>query len=143
MNMSEQNLNDEAKALLTQQHQATKAEQRLGDVQTHLSQLEEAQDAQSEVLDQLFEDMMRLMSGQASQAGATQLTPLAVPTFENLEPIQVSDVSWDIYLDNLDTYATRHDVTGLDDPFTHLLTARQRHDLATTFKEDFLLEGET
>jgi len=140
MNMSEQNLTDEAKALLTQQHQATKAEQRLGDVQTHLSQLEEAQDAQSEVLDQLFEDMMRLMSGQASQAGATQLTPLAVPTFENLEPIQVSDVSWDIYLDNLDTYATRHDVTGLDDPFTHLLTARQRHDLATTFKEDFLLK---
>ena len=54
MNMSEQNLTDEAKALLTQQHQATKAEQRLGDVQTHLSKLEEAKDAQSEVLDQLF-----------------------------------------------------------------------------------------
>ncbi|MCT4796354.1 hypothetical protein [Exiguobacterium alkaliphilum] len=140
MKRTEQQLTDKAKALLTQQHQATKAEQRLGDVQTHLSQLEEAQDAQSEVLDQLFEDMMRLMDGQATQTVVTPLAPLAVPTFEEIQPIQVADVSWESYLDNLDTYAARHDVTGRDDPFAHLLTARQRHDLATAFKADFLLK---
>ncbi|WP_445005722.1 hypothetical protein [Exiguobacterium alkaliphilum] len=140
MNRSDQDMIDQAKALLVQQHQAAKAEQRLGDIHSHLNQLENTQDSQSATLDQLFEDMMQLMNGQVPQTAAPQLAPLAVPTFEDLEPIQVSDVSWDLYLDNLDTYATRHDVIGLDDPFAHLLTAKQRHDLATTFKEEFLLK---
>ncbi|TCI39058.1 MULTISPECIES: hypothetical protein [unclassified Exiguobacterium] len=140
MNRSEQDMVDKAKALLVQQHQAAQAEQRLGEVNKHLSQLENTQDAQAAVLDDLFEDMMRLMNGQSLSAEATTLAPLAVPMFDELEPIQVSGVSWDIYLNELDSYAARHDVTGLDDPFVHLLTTRQRHDLAMSFKEEFMLK---
>lgn len=129
-----------AKALLAQQHQSKQAEKRLGELDTHLTQLESTQSDQSDALDDLFLQMERLLNHEPVHVQSTSLEELTVPDFEDLEPIHVSKTSWETYTSTLDAYLAHQNVSGQEDPFAHLLTARQRHDLAISFKDNFMLK---
>ena len=156
--MTEKNkLDDQAHALIVQKHQLDGAQAQLGCLDATLDSMLAEQASNQEILD-------RLLSQAQSSIAESNITfemddeesfliesNLYVETSEItfphreiqiLDRIEVTDsTDWSQYLDQVETYAARHNITLGKDPFQNLMSPSQRIALEKRIKEEFALKG--
>lgn len=142
MKESNENWEQVGKSLLAQQHQAMSAEQRVGDMNKHVQKLDTLQDNQNEALDQLLAQAKLLMNGQQIQVQQHSFIPLAVPEYEDLQPLSISNESWNDFSKRINTYLTAEGVTH-ENPYEDLLSTQQKVEIVKTFREEFVMKNES
>lgn len=140
-------IDESAKALLVQKHVVDNAERVVGQVKEDLDQLSELNDAQSDALDNLLRQAEQLANFSAppfNQEG--KLESIAIPEFVELEEAHYeqldnintsSNDSWEEFLAKTESYAATHRIELKEDPFSQLLTVRERAELTRQIREDY------
>lgn len=135
-------MNDNAKALVVQQHIVSEAEQRIGQLHEDLEQLGQLNVTQSDALDLLLRQAEQLSSIDQNE----RLEPIIIPEFNRMEEvqydqlksIQTSDLdSWEAFLLKNETFAATHNIDLQGDPFAKLLTNREQAELTRQVREDY------
>lgn len=134
--------NEIGKALLAQNHQVVSAEQRISDVNKNIESLDHLQHDQSEALDHLLAQATMLVNGHQIQQEQHSFSALIVPDYDDLQPLSISDKSWNDFSKRIDTYLIEKGVAH-ENPYEDLLSAQQKAEIAKTFREEFMLKNES
>lgn len=151
-------LKDEGNALRVQKHQLSNSENKVSEMDSILSNIQEEQKDNDKLLDSLLSDMEGLMN-------EVSIKSVSEDTFnKNLETIEgnlnnssksagislVSEVdnielndnsSWEDYLGMIDDYGFKNNLILEEDPFQHLMTKSQKIELQNRIKEEFTLKN--
>ncbi|EGT3628442.1 hypothetical protein FAP94_18970 [Morganella morganii] len=140
--------------MLVQKHQLDSADYKISELDAALNALLGVQEGNEQTLDSMLADMEALLaeSGVCFDAQTTeissdvldyvndgppsnrfkvsQITLLDAPAFDE-------DISWDSYVNNVEMYASKHNIDLQHDPFNRLLTPTQRISLEKRIKDEF------
>jgi hypothetical protein len=150
-------LDDQAQAVLTQQHQLNQTNDHLDKMLGSLDAMAQDQRSNDALLDRLIAQAESIVDGQAIEFVSDDSFEVVFddylvdapstyePTLQPLEMLETVDVNsgadWNAYLAQLDDYATRQGIERTEDPFRHLMTDTQRIALEKRIKEEFSLKA--
>lgn len=150
-------LADKATALIIQKHQLTSSQDQLDLLNSKLSSLSAEQDSNQVILDKLIAQADAALEEQeimffveehdenlveSSMLIQTHEITSNIELVTPIDSIELSDsASWFDYLDQLEHYANRNNISINEDPFCDLLTPSQRIELEKRIKEEFSLKG--
>ncbi len=150
-------LDDQAQAMLVQQHQLDTTNAHMDSMLSSLNSLSQDQRSNDALLDSLLAQAQSIVDEQdivfvveeqdlvvfdeylldAPSDYQTTLQPLAL-----LDTIDIdADADWPTYLVQLENYATRHDLAFAQDPFRDLMTDSQRIALEKRIKDEFSIKA--
>lgn len=150
-----ENLEDEARALLVQRRQRDDAIHKLSEVDKALRAMEEEQANSDAELDAILAQAEHLLMvrnipfiDDADDLDFEEKLfdndvdqPLATPKIQTLDLIEISaDDDWEDYLEKVESYAARNRVTGMDSPFSHLMTDSERIEFERRIQDDFTIQ---
>lgn len=150
-------LEDQAQAMLVQQHQLEKTNAHMDNMLSALNSMSQDQRSNDALLDSLLaqaqsmvdeqdivfvvedQDVMIFEDYVLEQPSDYQptLQPLALLDAIDME----ADADWPAYLAQLENYAERHDLRFAQDPFRDLMTDSQRIALEKRIKDEFSLKA--
>ena len=150
-------LDDQAQAMLVQQHQLGTTNAHMDSMLSSLNSLSQDQRSNDALLDSLLAQAQKIVDEQdivfvdeeqdlvvvdeylldAPSDYQTTLHPLAL-----LDTIDIdANADWPTYLVQLENYATRHDLAFGEDPFRDLMTNSQRIALEKRIKDEFSIKA--
>lgn len=148
---------DQAHALIVQKHQLTSAQAQLGQLDSTLATFNTEQQSNQELLDNLIAQAEAALGAQeivfeleehetflveSSLFILPEEASINAELLTHIDSIEISgSTDWSDYLDRIEHYATRNDVSLNEDPFHELLTPTQRIELEKRIKEEFSLKG--
>lgn len=148
---------DQAHALIVQKHQLTSAQAQLGQLDSTLATFNTEQQSNQELLDNLIAQAEAALGAQeivfeleehetflveSSLFILPEEASINAELLTHIDSIAISgSTDWSDYLDRIEHYATRNDVSLNEDPFHELLTPTQRIELEKRIKEEFSLKG--
>ena len=148
---------EQAAALLAQQHQLEASEQRMAELDAALSALHQHQAQNDAALDTMLEDMQSILDScgiafdeeiaiscevgrycevtqEEITLGIEALSPLACLDFNE-------QMSWQAYIASVEHYAEQQGIDLSSDPYRRLMTLSQRVALEKRIAEEFSLKG--
>ena len=146
-------------ALIVQKHQLDGAQDQSGHLDATLDSMISEQKSNQELLDHLLfqaqtivtesriafetddEDACFIESTFYVNSSEISLTHNVINTLDHIEITDSTD--WSQYLDQVEAYATRHDIALGTDPFQNLMSTSQRIALEKRIKEEFSLKTAT
>lgn len=148
---------DQAHALIVQKHQLEGTQAQLGRLDATLESMLVEQASNQEILDQLLsqtqlsitashitfemDDEESLLIESSLYVETSELT-FPHQEIQTLDHIEITDsTGWSQYLDQVETYAARHNIAFEKDPFQNLMSTSQRIALEKRIKEEFSLKG--
>jgi len=148
---------DQAHALIVQKHQLDSTQAQLGRMNSTLDVMSIEQRCNQELVETLLfqaqsiveetdivfetEENDALLIEKSIYVTSSEIQ-IAHQIFSTLDHIAVSaETDWGDYIDNVDAYATRHDIDFGKDPFRDLMSVSQRIALKKRIKEEFSLKG--
>jgi hypothetical protein len=149
-------LDDQAHALIVQKHQIGGVQSQLGKLDTMLDSISAEQCSNQEALSRLFEQVESKVGGGEIDFEKDENDvfliekSLYIDTSEiqgshqmlsTLDHVKVTaETNWSQYLNNIESYANRHDIDFGRDPFRELMSVSQRVALEKRIKDEFLLQ---
>lgn len=144
----------QASAMLVQKHQLDSADSKISELDAALNALLGAQEGNDQALDGMLADMEALLaeSGASFDAQAAEISADVLDYVNDISPsdrLKVSQItlldaplfdegiSWACYVNNVEKYASKHDIDLQHDPFSRLLTPTQRISLEKRIKDEF------
>ena len=156
--ISNQSLNKAGKAMLVQKHQKFSVEGQLGKIESSLEDLSKMNTQNLDTLDSLLLQAESLSARQGIEPTSIlqedinnglelmalteeEKSNMNVPQFDMLDTVEVSDdISWDEYLNNIETYAEKNDIDLSRDPFEDLMTESERAKIAERIRTDYTMK---
>ena len=148
--------NDQANALFIQKHQLESAECHLGRLDDAINGMLEEQSSNQQKLDSMIANAEALIHNNHVFFEVGEEDAILVETcllaqscevvtttsFKLLDHIDhIDGTKWHDYLDQVATYAERHQIDLAQDPFRNLMTASQRIALEKRIKDEFTIKG--
>lgn len=148
---------DQAKAVRVQQHQLDKSNAHMDSMLESLSSINQEQCSNDALLDSLLaqaqnivdnQDIMIVMEEDYDVVFDEYLLDTAPDYQSTIQPLELldtvdidADANWQLYLDEMENYATRNDIAFAKDPFTDLMTDSQHIALEKRIKEEFSIKA--
>lgn len=150
-------LTDEGNALRIQKYQLDNTENKLSEIDSILSSIQNEQENSSALLDKMIVDMKHLLDNNQVDVSDFMLNENILlienelnisMSCETLTVVQeldkvdfTSDMSWDDYLKSIEEYGFKHNIDLTEDPFNHLMTTTQQIELQKRIKDEFSLKN--
>jgi hypothetical protein len=155
--MKKDYLNDEGNALKVQKHQLNNTEDKLSEIDSILSGIQNEQNSSNDVLDTMLNDMETLLENSSTNVSNEAIAE-NMASIENdlsiggdnksnsliseIENIKIDDnSSWDEYIDLVEDYGFKNNLNLKEDPFKHLMTKSQQVELQQRINNDFTLKN--
>ncbi|MDL4839810.1 hypothetical protein [Aquibacillus rhizosphaerae] len=154
--MNDKVLKDAAKALVVHKEQRTKVDKQLSKIGDYQEKLSQVNTANEETLDDLLMQAESLLQQQAMDTSLSQIDmeeglnlvcltdeetkAVEIEQLELLETVAVKNTSWDDYLENIDAFAEKHDITMSEDPFASLMTSVEKAEISERIRLDYTIE---
>lgn len=156
--MNHDYLKDEGNALRVQKHQLDSAENKLVEIDTILSTIQEEQNCQNISLNSMLGNMEALLEQVSFHTSDEKLDNAELLIIENeltisntiaksitmdsLDQIDFKeDMTWDEFINSVQEYGFRNNINLTEDPFKHLMSKSQQIELQKRIKEDFSLKN--
>ena len=147
-------LNQGAKAMNVQKHQSQKVEGHLAELQNGLDEIEHIDNRNSELIDTLLQDAEKLcddlgldsddLSDEDMEAGLdyiqlseAEYKRIPEKEFTEIETISELDGEWQQYIDSVEQYAAKHNIVFSEDPFSDIMTASEKEEIARRVRDDY------
>ena len=146
-------------SMLVQKHQLEQSESKLSELDAALSALQQSQESNDECLDTMLSDMDNILSSCGIEFDSNddnfisqEVEEFASIQNKNIKPvvdhIQLvegvdfnSDMSWEEYIDSVESYANKNSIDLSVDPYKNLMTSTQRLAFEKRVKEEFSLKS--
>lgn len=157
--MKKDYLEDEANALIIQQHQLKNTNNKISEIDNILQNIQKEQKSNDILLDSMLEDMEELLltkdnieSNEFSEIDSilfslhiekeTSNSLRDVKLVEEVKTINFNEnMSWEEYFDSIKDYAFFNNLDLKEDPFKHIMTKTQQVELQKRIKDEFSLKN--
>lgn len=157
--MKKDYLEDEANALIIQQHQLKNTNNKISEIDNILQNIQKEQKSNDILLDSMLEDMEELLSTQDNiksnefseidtilfSLHIEKETSNSLRDVKLVEEIKIinfnENMSWEEYFDSIKDYAFFNNLDLKEDPFKHIMTKTQEIELQKRIKEEFSLKN--
>ncbi len=157
--MSEQHNGDKlikqaAQAMLVQKHQGQAIENQLGKIQSSLADLSDVNNDNLDNLDLLIAQAELLCkenglginnykeyTGDIAELTKEEKSKISVNKLEMIDVVGCNDdISWEEYMNNINSYAKRNNIDFSKDPFDNLMTEAEKDDIGKRLREDYTMK---
>ncbi len=147
-------------AMLVQKHQLDQSENKIGELETALSELHQSQESNNDALDLALVELDGILEGRNIDTKDAAVVDVSRELEELAQSIEITqsqpkiaqvssldilkfrdDMSWTVYQRSIEEYASRNNVDLSADPFNKLMSPIQRIELEKRIKEEFTIKN--
>lgn len=147
-------LQQAAKSMLVQKHQGQAVEKQLGKINSSLNDLSEINNKNLDELDLLLMQAELLCQEQGLDTNnykdyindidllsEEEKSQIKVDKLEMLSVVGVShNISWEEYMNNINSYAEKNKINFSKDPFENLMTEAEKSEIGKRIREDYTMK---
>ncbi len=140
---------EKASALVVQKHQLNQTEDKLSQINTNISNIDDEQKINNKQLDGMLLDMEKLLNSkdkivykESNNLPTVDKSDSKIEYISKLDKIDIDENStWEEYMNSIKEYAFMQNINLEEDPFEKLMTTSQRMELEKRIQEDFVYKN--